>query len=117
MKKAYGIPVVKANGTKNFADWQMNGQVSTLDEIEVGDVLFKDSAQFDALNLCTVTKKDPLRGNVYARFINPANPSTGRPGCGKETEFCIWDFELSNDVFQNRFIKAVNTAPAPRAAT
>lgn len=119
----FGIPELRAGGTKNFADWQMDGLARNLDQIKVGDFLFKDSVQFDALNLCEVTKVDGERRSFYARFVNPSNPEFGRNGIvysAKEPEFCVWESELLNSSFGNRFLKAVRTeaehlAPSPKS--
>lgn len=109
-----GAPAVRKTGTHDFAAWKMAGRLTSLDKVQPGDVLFKDSAQFDALNLCVVTQTDPDRGCVYARFIDPRQPDCGRDGGTPEPEFCIWDFEVSAPSFGNRYIKATRAGPLCR---
>lgn len=108
----YGPPVPRENGTKDFADWQMAGPVLRVSDVSPGDFIFKDSKQFSALNLAVVTTVNTERGNFYARFVNPANPTVGRIGCGQEDEFCTWDFELSRNSLGDSVLKAVNAARA-----
>ncbi|MDK9702512.1 MAG: hypothetical protein OEL20_05185 [Sulfuritalea sp.] len=103
-----GITSWRTHGTEDFGDWAVGEHIANIAQLQVGDILFKDSAQFNALNLCRVTRINEEMGNrAYATFINPRNPSEGRIGAGPEPEFCIWDFELPECAFGNRFLRAV----------
>ena len=95
----------RAKGTKDFANWRPAAQVRALADIDAGDVLFNDSAQFDALNLCVVIYKKPERGIAYARLVSPENPLFGRNGLGIERTFAIHEYEFAS-TFGNRFLKA-----------
>ncbi len=82
-------------GTQVFGNWVVGQPVASIDQLEVGMILFRDSDQFDALNLCRVTKCDKGRQLCYAQFVGPLDTSNGRTGCGPEPEFAIWDFEVT----------------------
>jgi len=104
-----GIKSWRKGGTHDFAKWQVSDQVADISELKVGDILFADCNQFDALNLCRVNAKGSIANNVYASFIDPYDSSRGRQGLslGPESDFCIWDFEIQRSSFGNKFFKAV----------
>ena len=81
-------------GTQVFGNWSVGHPVTSIDQLEVGMILFRDSQQFDALNLCRVTTCDKGRQLCYATFVGPLDTSNGRTGCGPEPEFAIWNFEI-----------------------
>lgn len=102
-------PVPRAHGTKNFANWSMAEQVTDLNTLNPGDILFADNSRFDALNLSRITRINPERGNAYARLVSPSNTKFGRLGYGEEDEFCIWDFELVAGLASAQYFRAART--------
>lgn len=96
----------RAHGTHDFADWIHGERVTRIEDVNVGDVLFNDSEQFQALNLCVVTRKDADRGIAYATLCSPEDPTKGRPGGAPEPEFAIWNHEFEKSHFGNRFLRA-----------
>lgn len=103
----------RKGGTSDFGPWQIGEQVTDVSQIEVGDILFSDSVQFDALNLCRVVRKNTQFGDrVYATFVNPFNTLQGRAGGMQEDDFCIWDVEMAgNNPYGNRFMRAIKVEP------
>lgn len=106
----------RTGGTNDFADWVPAGEVSSLEDVNPGDILFADSAQFDALNLCKVVKKEVERGIFYAVFCYPKDVTKGRLGASYEAEFAVWGSELPKSAFGNRFLKAVRCKAEAAAA-
>lgn len=96
----------RKGGTSDFADWRPGLQVSCIQEVSVGDILFFDCEQFNALNLCRITAKDAERGICYATHCNPYNVLEGRNGGSSEREYAIWHHEFPQNSFGNRFLKA-----------
>lgn len=89
-----GTPISpRAKGTQDFGDWRVGRATSAISQLEVGYRLLSDSMQFDARNICEVTKVDLQRGVAYARFIDPLNPGQLRSGADPDG-FAIWDHEL-----------------------
>lgn len=84
----------RCGGTHDFQTWRVGQRINSVDELQVGTVIFDESQQFDAVNLCIVTKVDFQRGIAYARFVHPENLKVGRLGYGEEAEFAIWQHEL-----------------------
>lgn len=101
----------RKNGTKDLGPWVPSAPLSTISEIEPGDILIVDSARFDAVNICRVTRTEPARGICYATFCDPENVFEGRNGLKQESEFAIWDFELESNHGERyyRAAKAANT--------
>lgn len=95
----------RSGGTSNFANWYLGNRVTRIDELKVGDVLFDDSNQFDALNLCCITSIKPERNICYAVFCNPYNINEKR--VAGDHEFAIWDFDLSEGHFGNKYFRAL----------
>jgi hypothetical protein len=86
----------RAGGTQDFQTWRVGDRIQHVDCLRVGAVAFKESLQFNAVNLCTITKVDTMRGIAYARFVSPENIQVGRLGYGEEAEFAIWQRELTS---------------------
>ncbi len=89
-----------------FGNWAPGDAVAVMSEIKTGDILFCESLQFDAVNLCKVASKDESRGICYAQFINPFDTTKGRFSDLPEREFGIWENELQGS--QRHFYRAIN---------
>lgn len=91
---------VKEGGTPNIYGWKQGDRVFKLAELEVGDVLLNVSFQFDAQNLCRVTRHFENEQGVlkrpicYAIFVDPKD--TSRRRAGGDHEFAIWDHNLDD---------------------
>jgi hypothetical protein len=91
-------------GTHDFADWQPGKQVLSVSELKLGDVLFSDSEECDALNMCKVHTVKKERGLVYVKYCNPFN--TDQPRLADDHDFVIWDFDLPSDIHEGRYFFA-----------
>jgi hypothetical protein len=99
----------RKGGTSDFGNWRPGVQVTHINMIAAGNILFQDCEQFDALNLCRVTNVDYTRQICYAKFVNPFNTQEGRIGGGEEHEFAIWEHELTRG--QRKYFAAVSDRP------
>ncbi len=96
----------RKGGTPDFPGWKKGVSITHIADVEQGQILFDESLQFDAVNLCRVTRKDSERGVFYATFVSPTSTNHGRSGFGQEPEFAVWDFNLTDG--RSAFFQAVN---------
>jgi len=85
-------------------NWSAGKSLTDLEDLRLGVVVFCVSTEFNAVNLCKVTRSDLERGICYARFISAVNTEHGRFNIRPEPEFAIWDFELKGP--QRHFFEA-----------
>lgn len=106
----------RKGGTQNLARWTLGDRVTSVSELKVGDIVLNDSLQFDAHNLCRITRFDgflnPPRDLCYAIFVDPTD--TAKLRVGGDREFVIWGWELTGErnVFY-RVTPKLETAPDP----
>ena len=87
---------IKRGGTPNITGWVRGDRLTSLADVNVGDILLNICDQFDAQNLVRITRlgndivsRDEI---AYGMFCDPVNVATTRaPG---DHEFSIWEFEL-----------------------
>lgn len=94
-QKANSKITVRFYGTQDFGNWRKGEAITAIAQLSVGLHVVSDSKQFDAANLCEVTKVDSARGIAYAKFVDPLNPECLRVGADPEG-FAIWEHELQS---------------------
>jgi hypothetical protein len=85
----------RKGGTTTFGDWRQGEEVTSLERLKIGDVLWIDSQQFDAINLAQITGRSKFDADncIHARFVDPNDVRAPRAGSNPEG-FAIWAFEL-----------------------
>lgn len=68
----------RRHGTSDFGPWTPGEAVTDIGTLKPGDVLFVDSAQFDALNLATVLRPATELRPATLRMVNPLDTSQTR---------------------------------------
>lgn len=61
----------RRHGTTDFGPWTPGDAVTDIADLNEGDVLFVDSAQFDALNLAVVVRVAGEGRPAMLRMVNP----------------------------------------------
>lgn len=80
---AHGAPFKswREGGTTDFGSWRPGAAIESLGDLKVGDVLFADSEQFNALNLAEVTGFSSITPDIaYGRFVDPEDVTRLRIG-------------------------------------
>ncbi len=110
------VPRPKGRG---FGSFTKGEKVTSLLDMKYGEMLLEYSHQFDSQNIIRITNVRPHDFTdpgeiIYARFVNPQNPSEFAG-----IEFAIWDFELSGKTLRYDLWRAIadqNAVPAEAPA-
>lgn len=68
----------RRHGTDDFADWTPGRPITDIAELKVGDIVFIDSAQHEALNLAKVLRSSTDETPAILRMVNPCDTSETR---------------------------------------
>jgi hypothetical protein len=81
--------------------------VTSIAQVKVNDLLIEHSPQFDALNLCRITRVADDGSRFYALHVDPEDSRRAR--LYSTGEFCVWNFQVGQTYILHR-------AVAPTAA-
>lgn len=97
------VPFPKTGGS-GLGKFKVGKKITDIKKLKVGDLLVKESKQFNATNIVKITKVETQL--AYGRFVSPDDPS--KPRLSGDRRFVIWGFDLEDGEYS--FAKVRNSS-------